>query len=333
MLRLGFAAMWVVGWVSFILLITSVSKDFQYGSNINTDDVALLNPSVNALDVTNIKSGVRYTRNNWFENDMFDLSGDDQNATVRNVRVNIEKSFKDSFRVSVIKYACGSKEKYADSLASLINFNIQQRDSSLILDRGVIVNTKDKFRNQRVIVTIYVPVGKRIRVQDNIGWLNQIHFRGPGFQTSSDDDLNFENIERNWETGVWYTMTKDGLYTANGKAANTYKKNGVKINDDGIDIRDGDKRVRINENGITTETITDDENDKNNDENGTYRYDSKTPLNKFDSMKIKIQKEEKRYNDSIEEAKKKISKQVEKDINTETSMVYTILPNNLLMRF
>ena len=85
-------------------------------------------------------------------------------------------------------------------------------------------------------------------------------------------------------------MTKDGLYTANGKAANTYKKNGVKINDDGIDIRDGDKRVRINENGITTETITDDENDKNDDESGTYRYDSKTPLNKFDSMKIKIQK-------------------------------------------
>jgi hypothetical protein len=286
------------------------------------------------LDVTNIKSGVRYTRNNWFDNDMFDLSGDDQNATVRNVRVNIEKFFNDSFRVTVIKYACGRKERYADSLASLINFNIQQKDSTLILDRGVIVNTKDKFRNQRVIVTIYVPVGKRIRVQDNIGWLNQIHFNGPGFRTSSDDDLNFENVEKNWETGVWYSMTKDGLYTLNGKAADNYRKNGVKINEDGIDIRDGKNRIRINENGITTEKNDDDESaDSNDEETGTYRYDSKTPLNKFDSMKIKIQKDEKRYNDSIEEAKKKISKQVEKDVTTETSMAYTILPNNLLMRF
>jgi phage shock protein PspC (stress-responsive transcriptional regulator) len=333
MLRLGFIAMWVVGWVSIILLITSVSKDFQYGSNINTDEVALLNPKVNALDVTNIKSGVRYTRNNWFDNDMFDLSGEDENATVRNVTVNIEKSFNDSFRVTVIKYARGRKERYADSLAALINFNIQQKDSTLILDRGVVVNTKDKFRNQRVIVTIYVPVGKRIRVQDNIGWLNQIHFKGPGFQTSSDDDLNFENIEKNWETGVWYTMTKDGLYTLNGKPANTYRKNGVKINEDGIDIRDGGKRVRINENGITTETITDESDEKSDDETGTYRYDNKAPQNKFDSMKIKIQKEEKRYNDSIEETKKKISKQVEKDANIETSMAYTILPSNLLMRF
>jgi phage shock protein PspC (stress-responsive transcriptional regulator) len=333
MLRLGFIAMWVVGWASVILLIASVSKDFQYGSNINADNVAILNPSVNALDVTNIKSGVRYTRNNWFDNDMFDLSGDDQKATVRNVRVNIEKSFNDSFSVTVIKYACGRKEKYADSLASLINFNIQQRDSTLVLDRGVVVNTTDKFRNQRVIVTIYVPVGKRIRVQDNIGWLNQIHFKGPGFEKSSDDDINFENIERNWETGVWYTMTKDGLYTLNGKAANTYRKNGVKINEDGIDIRDGKSRVRINENGISVDE-NDEENKSTDDtESGTYRYDSKTPLNKFDSMKIKIQKEEKRFNDSIEEAKKKISKQVEKDANTETSMAYTILHNNLLMRF
>jgi hypothetical protein len=249
------------------------------------------------------------------------------------VRVNIEKSFNDSFRVTVIKYACGRKERYADSLASLINFNIQQRDSTLILDRGVVVNTKDKFRNQRVIVTIYVPVGKRIRVQDNIGWLNQIHFNGPGFRTSSDDDLNFENIERNWETGVWYTMTKDGLYSLTGKPADSYRKNGVKINEDGIDIRDGKSRVRINENGISVDENDEENKSADDTESGTYRYDSKSTPNKFDSLRNKIKQDEKRYIDSIEAVKKKISKQVEKDANTETSMVYNILPNNLLMRF
>jgi phage shock protein PspC (stress-responsive transcriptional regulator) len=329
MLALGFSAMWVVGWVSVSLLLASVSKDFQYGSNINTDEIALLNPSVNALDVTNIKSDVRYSRNNWFDNDIFDLSGDDESATVRNVRVNIEKSFNDSFRVTVIKYACGRKERYADSLASLINFNIQQKDSTLVLDRGVVVNTKDKFRNQRVIVTIYVPVGKRIRVQNNIGWLNQIHFKGPGFETSSDDDLNFENIERNWETGVWYTMTNDGLYSLNGKPANNYRKNGVKINEDGIDIRDGKNRVRINENGISV----DEENEEKNTDNetGTYRYDSKAPLNKFDTIKMNLQKEEKRFKDSLEEEKKKIEKQLDKYNNKETSSLYNLLPGNGLM--
>jgi phage shock protein PspC (stress-responsive transcriptional regulator) len=331
MLALGFSAMWVVGWVSVILLLASISKDFQYGSNINTDEVALLNPSVNALDVTNIKSGVRYTRDNWFDNDIFDLSGDDESATVRNVRVNIEKSFNDSFRVTIIKYACGRKERYADSLASLINFNIQQKDSTLILDRGVVVNTKDKFRNQRVIVTIYVPVGKRIRVQNNIGWLNQIHFNGPGFRTSSDDDLNFENIERNWETGIWYTMTNDGLYSLNGKPANNYRKNGVKINEDGIDIRDGKNRVRINENGISVDEDGEENKIGGETESGTYRYDSKAPLNKFDTIKMNLQKEEKRFKDSLEEEKKKIEKQLDKYNNKETSLLYNLLPGNGLM--
>jgi phage shock protein PspC (stress-responsive transcriptional regulator) len=330
MLRLGFIAMWVVGWACVSFLLASISKDFNYTSGLNNDNVAILNPSVQALDVTNAKSGVKYTRNNWFDdNDFFDLSGDDETATVRNVRVNIEKSPNDSFKVTTLKYACGRKEAYADSLASLINFNIQQKDSSLILDRGVVVNTKDKFRNQRVIVTIYVPVGKRIRVQNNIGWLNQIHFNGPGFQTSSDDNLDFENIERGWETGVWYTMTKDGLYTLSGKPADSYRKNGMKINDDGIDVKTGKQRIRINDNGISIDENNNEE-DNNDDESGTYRYDDKAPTNKFDTIKMNLKKEEKRYKDSLEEEKKKIDKQLEK-YNNSTTNVYNVLPSNLLM--
>lgn len=325
-LRLSFIAMWVVGWVCVIFLLASISKDFKYNSNLNTDEVAILDPNVNALDISNAKSGINYSRS-WFgDNDFFDLSDDDESATVRNVKVNIEKSSNDSFKVSMLKYACGKKVSYADSLASLINFNIQQKDSSLILDRGVMVNTKDKFRNQRVIVTIYVPVGKKIRVQNNIGWLNQIQFNGLGFQTSSYDDLVFENIEQGWETGVWYTMTKDGLYTLNGKPASNYKKNGVKINDDGIDVKSGKQRIRINDNGI----LIDENNvgDNNDDESGTYRYDEKATTTKFDSMRLEIKKQEKKYKDSLEEAKKKISASLN---HYNDNNKYNVKPSNLLV--
>ncbi len=327
MLRLGFIAMWVVGWVFVSFLLASISKDFKYNSNLNTDDVAIINPNVNALDVSNAKSGINYSRRNWFgDNDFFDLSGDDESVTVRNVRVNIEKSFNDSFKVTMLKYASGKKVSYADSLASLINFNIQQKDSSLILDRGVMVNMKDKFRNQRVIVTIYVPIGKRIRVQNNIGWLNQIQFNGPGFQTSSYDDLVFENVEQGWETAIWYTMTKDGLYTLNGKPASNYKKNGVKINDDGIDVKSGKQRIRINDNGILIDENNVEEN--NDDESGTYRYDDKVPTNKFDSMRLEIKKQEKKYKDSLEEAKKKISASLN---HYNDANLYNVMPSNLLV--
>ncbi len=319
MLRLSFIAMWIVGWFCVTFLIASIRKDFRYNSNLNTENIAILNPSVNALDITNSKSGVNFSRSNWYDNDFFDLSGDDESATVRNVRVNIEKSNNDSFKVTMMKYACGRKGVFADSLASLINFNIQQKDSTLILDRGIVINTKDKFRNQRVIVTIYVPVGKRIRVQKNIGFLNQIHFDGPSFSTSSYDDLDgsFENLERNWQTAVWYTMTKDGLYTLTGKPANSYQKN---------------NRTRTKKVIVDGETLYEDVEEISNgdDESGTYRYDNTTPVNKFDSAKINLQKEEKRYKDSLEEEKKNIDKQLEK-YNTSTTGIYNALPSNLLM--
>jgi phage shock protein PspC (stress-responsive transcriptional regulator) len=333
MLRLGFIAMWVVGWVCVSFLGASISKDFNYSSNLNAEEVSLLNPSVNSLEITTLKSNTNNYRNNWFRNDVFNLSSDDNNAIARNVTVNIARAANDSFKVTTLKYACGRKEMYADSLANLIVFNAQQKDSTLVLDRGIAINTKDKFRNQRIIVTIYVPIGKRIKVQNNIGWLSQISFNGGiGIQNSNYENLEFDNIETGWITGVWYTMTKEGLVTQDGKAANGYRKNGLKINEAGIDIRDGKNRVRINENGISVDENADDENATTN-ETGTYRYDNKTPTNKFDSIKINLKKEEKRFKDSLEEEKKKIDKQLDKYNNKETALLYNILPGNLLMRF
>ncbi len=333
MLRLGFIAMWVVGWVCVSFLGASISKDFNYSSNLNAQEVSLLNPSVNSLEITTLRSNTNNYRNNWFRNDVFNLSSDDNNATVRNVTVHIAKAANDSFKVTTLKYACGRKEMYADSLANLIVFNAQQKDSTLVLDRGISINTTDKFRNQRVVVTIYVPIGKRIKVQNNIGWLSQISFdRGISIQNSNYDNLEFDNIETGWATGVWYTMTKEGLVTQDGKAASGYRKGGVKINDNGIDVRDGKNRVRINENGISVDENADDENTTVN-ETGTYRYNDKTPLNKFDSIKMNLKKEEKRFKDSLEEEKKKIDKQLDKYNNKETALLYNVLPSNLLMRF
>ncbi len=318
LLRLSFIAMWIVGWVCFIFLVSITKKDFKYRSTLDTENVAILNPSVNALDVSSSRSNINNTRDGMFNSDVFEMTSDDESAVVRNVRVNIEKSNNDSFRVTTLKYASGRKEMFADSLATSITYNIQQKDSNLILDRGIKINTKDKFRNQRIIVTIYVPKGKRIRVQKNIGWLNQIHFDGLSINNSNYDDLDnfFENVERNWQTGVWYTMTKDGLVTLDGKPANSeYKKRGKKT-----------EKIIIDGETIYEKT----EDDDNDDETGTYRYDNNAPTNKFDSAKIKLQKDEKRYKDSLEEEKKKIDKQLEK-YNSSTTGIYNALPSNLLM--
>jgi phage shock protein PspC (stress-responsive transcriptional regulator) len=52
MLRLGFGAMWVVGWFCIIFLFANVAKDFKHLSSVNEEQVTLSNPKVNALEIT-----------------------------------------------------------------------------------------------------------------------------------------------------------------------------------------------------------------------------------------------------------------------------------------
>jgi len=141
------------------------------------------------------------------------------------------------------------------------------------------------------------------------------------------ENIQFENLEDGWEEGEWYTMTKDGLFTKDGKPADSYRRNNVDINSNGIDVRDGNGRVRINRNGITIED--------NNDSDGNYRYDNK-PMDKFDSIKMNIKKDEKRFKDSLQKAKEKIEKQLEKYENKDegNTFLFKSLPfKNALVLF
>ncbi|MFN0080941.1 MAG: PspC domain-containing protein [Ferruginibacter sp.] len=312
MLRLGFSALWVIGWVSIILLIASLSKDFRHSSNINEQEVFLSNPGAQSLEVTTIAPGTRFTRNSWFSMEPFEGT-DEDSAVIRNTTIHIVKATNDSFRVTIIKTACGNTRRNADTLASLINFNAEQKDSLLVIDQGVSINKTNKFRNQHVIITVYVPVGKQIKINDRVNTTSRISFGGP-FNSNWENDfesIKFENLENGWDEGEWYTMTKDGLFTKDGKPADSYRRDRVDINSNGIDVRDRKGRVKITKDGVTVY--------EGDDEN--YRYDNK-PSNKFDSIKMNIRKEEIRYKDSLQKEKEKIEKQLEKYENKEESNTF-----------
>ncbi len=302
MLRLGFSAMWVIGWVSVVLLIASLAKDFRHSSNINEREVFLPNPQTKSLEVTTLAPGTRFTRNSWFSMEPFEGT-DEDSAVIRNITLHIVKASNDSFRVTMIKTACGNSRRNADTLASLINFNAEQKDSLLVIDQGITINKTNKFRNQHVVITVFVPVGKQIKINDRVNASSRISFNGP-FTNNADRDfenIQFENLEEGWNEGEWYTMTKDGLYTNDGKPADSYRRKNIDINGNEINRNDRKGRVKITKDGVTVY--------EGDDEN--YRYDDK-PMDKFDSIKMNIRREEKRYKDSLQKEKEKIEKQLDK---------------------
>jgi phage shock protein PspC (stress-responsive transcriptional regulator) len=295
LMRISFFSLWLIGVFSFIALIASVARDFKSGNNLVEQEVFLSNPTVNRLEITSSIPNQKFYSNRWFRMEPFE-GIDEDTAFVKNVSVHIVKSPNDSFRVTMMKMVRGSRKRYADTLAAMMNYNVVQQDSLLLVDKGIAITRKDKFRNQRIVLTVYVPVGKQIRVNRNAGWGNDFHFDGP---FNNDWNIDFEDLENGWEPNVDYIMKETGLETLDGRPVDTWKHQNARGL---IDVRDGDTRVRIDENGIIIEDGKGD----------NYRYDIKTPAGKIDSLKIRLEREQQRIKDSLEKVKEKIDNQLEK---------------------
>lgn len=305
-LRFTFISLWIVGWFCVISLIASVTREFRSTNDIGEQEIYLSNPGVKKLELTTNSPSQKYHRKRWFKLEPFEDLIDDT-AFVKNIEIKILKSHNDSFHVTLLKMVNGPSTHAANALANLVNYGGEQLDSLLVLDRGIAITRQNKFRNQRVIITVYVPVGKQIRIDRSIGWGDNVHFGG----NWNDDDYNIDNDneERGWQSDVTYVMKANGLYTIDGEPADRDKnqsKNKVKIGKDGIEINDDDDRISIDKNGVRVEESKDGDD---------YRYDR--PANALDSMKLKVEKEQKRVKDSLEKVRENINKQLEKIDDTK----------------
>ena len=246
--RSSFIALWVLGWVCIFYFFSSLGNSFSKHNQPTEQSISLANPAVNYLEVTAAPK-MKYYENRWFQIEPFQSFSDDDTVYVRNLRIRIVQSKTDSFEVKVVKLSNGKSVQNANELASRINFELTQQDSLVYLDRGIAINKKDKFRNQHIIMTIAVPVGKRIKIT-NKGWSQtNVQINGRGMRTgtidriSSDEDW-YDEWNEPWdgesfdfEKGVEYKMTATGL-----EKVRTDKDE----NDDG-ENKDGNKDENVDE--------------------------------------------------------------------------------------
>jgi hypothetical protein len=218
-IRTSLWSLWILGLVSFIFTITTVSGNFSKHNNPEEENIKLTNAKLDYLELT-AKPKLKYYENRWFKIAPFSLYEEDT-VYVRNLRIRIVQSKTDSFEVKIVKLSDGPTLAQANALAQKINFSLTQQDSTLYLDRGIAINKQDKFRNQHVIMTIAVPIGKRIKIS-NKGWSEvnvRVNSHGLHSETISigtdymrndwDEQLDDESFD--FERGVEYKMTSAGL--------------------------------------------------------------------------------------------------------------------------
>jgi phage shock protein PspC (stress-responsive transcriptional regulator) len=219
--RSSFIALWVLGWVCISYFFSSLGNSFSKHNQPVEQSIGLVNPALDYLEVT-ASPRMKYYEQRWFNIEPFQVYNDDT-VRVRNLKIRIVQSKTDSFEVKYVTMSNGKSISEANLLAEKIDFSVLQQDSTLFLDRGIAITNKDKFRNQHVIMTIAVPVGKRFKIT-NKGWSQtniRINSRGIQSETMNHfggDDLWVDEWNENWDSesfsydrGVEYRMTADGL--------------------------------------------------------------------------------------------------------------------------
>lgn len=268
-----FGSLWILGWVSVILLIGSTARNFRSKASVK-DDVVLVQPQTGKLLIKVTEGQVKYYGSDWFgfDDDFPFFSKNEDSIMMNTVRVKLIKSSDSFYHVYAVKFSNGNNPAIAENHASNIKFDVSQTDSTLYLPKGFTITQKDKFRNQQVMLVTEVPVGKRIQIDrsvDRYNWFTIDMNRRRGWNMGWDerwDNAYYYNSNRE------YIMTQDGLDEINKEKVNTRSRSRIRNNDvipnteDNNDAEDkrGGYRYKGNKNNKT----------ENKDSNRTNSADS-----------------------------------------------------------
>lgn len=209
-----FAGLWFLGVICIISLISSVARDFYRGDRVE-QVIPISQPANGKLVVKVEEPIVRYSGDLWFiESDNgWDLNAD--SMKISDIKVRVAKSDDSAYSVTLQRYARGSSRALAIQRANKIQYNISSRDSILDLGSGFAINRDSKYRGQRLIVEVRVPVGKRIlfdqsvvdKLNEGVRIMNRDWPRR--YHRDIDYDWNYDDYF-DWQPGTEYVMNASG---------------------------------------------------------------------------------------------------------------------------
>lgn len=236
-----FVTLWVIGLFCSLGLAAMVINNFRSRQHVE-EELTLASPSHGKLIVKAIDGTHDYFDGDW----MFDIDWDrnrpfynfnDDSFALNTVRISLVKSYDSSYHVKLVKFSLGENTSAAHQNAEQINFNVRQTDSILTLPYGFTIARGQKFRNQKVLVVVAVPVGKHITLHhsvDEYRWFSidvrKTHIRwnkrdrwDNNAEYGWDDDIDVDN-NYEWNSDVDYVMTNDGLVSTTKRSVNNNDK-------------------------------------------------------------------------------------------------------------
>lgn len=183
---------------------------------------------------------VKFTHNDYFAKDVDDrhefmITKDSLNNDIiysNEVSIRIEKSDEKYAYIQIEKEAKGKSLSEAKKRADAIKYSYKIVGNQLIFDNYLITDVKNKFRDQEIEITLYLPVGTLLKVDDSVAHYDRTD--GDFFYWHPED--SDKNIFRIGDNKIRCINCPDDE------------------NDDDDADNDNESNITINENGVTIES-------------------------------------------------------------------------------
>lgn len=194
-----------------------------------------------------------YAKNNVFNNFKFtqDSTGNDVIYS-NNIAFRIEKTSESIPYIQIEKEAKGTSISEARTRAERIKYNYSIQENQIIFDNYLLSDLKDKFRNQEIEITLYLPVGTIFKADASV----------QPFDSSDNNFFNLHYSSDDYHYKVSETQVKcldcpdneneyNDVENYDNNTSITINKNGITITDDSIpSSKNKYPNLKMDKNGI-----------------------------------------------------------------------------------
>ena len=248
-------ALWILAIAALISIGIQQASEVAYeGKTVSKETFTVL-PS----DTLQVKFRYNdYYTKDINDNDNFRFVQDASNNQLiysNNIRFEIVKTDEKLPFIQIERMARGKSFQEAKKRAEKIQFGYNLEGNQLVLDNYLLTHVSDKFRDQEVIIYLYLPVGTLFMLDESVQHYDKSDNDFFNLHYSSDDYLykvkssqvkclncpDNENEYEDVETGVTEEITDN----------DTVVTTTVKVNGEVVTIKQSSKKgLKINENGI-----------------------------------------------------------------------------------
>jgi phage shock protein PspC (stress-responsive transcriptional regulator) len=248
--KLSLLGVWIIALLGLGFAGINFATQKAYDGVYNQTEDIVLTPTdtlkIKMVSDENLSNRKELRRNYGYES-VYDK--DVQKLYSTRVYVDIKTTDKENAFVKIRKESEGNNRLTANKDAESIEYQFNLNDKNLLLNGYFLSNFKNKFKDQSVDITIYLPVNTIIYLDNSTrSFLNDVD--------------NIQNIHDRDMPKNYYKMTENGLECLNCNEAifgDDYKeKNGsfnLKLDENGLKIKVNDNNknaeVNIDETGIT----------------------------------------------------------------------------------